>query len=129
VCTKSELQPVDNSNEFHLSTSNTREGARLDIAMNSLWGGRSERCFVDAHVFNPLIVPPCFLPPLRNMRMSSVELMVREFVRLSMLLLHLSSCRQLGGGSLSRSFLQVFGLSLIGYCKWGDEYSVVLGWL
>jgi len=26
----------------------------LDIAANVFWGGRSERCFMDVHVFNPL---------------------------------------------------------------------------
>ena len=38
VCTEPELQPVHNPDEFHLSTSNTQEGARLDIAMNGFWG-------------------------------------------------------------------------------------------
>jgi len=54
VCTEPESQPVNNSDEFHLSTSNIQEGAHFDIAMNSLWGSRSKRCFVDVHVFNSL---------------------------------------------------------------------------
>ena len=29
------------------------QGARLDIAMNGFWGGRTERCFVDVRIFNP----------------------------------------------------------------------------
>ena len=53
VCVEPELQPVDNPDEFPLATSNTQEGARLDVAMNGFWGGRSERCFVDVHIFNP----------------------------------------------------------------------------
>jgi len=53
VCTEPELQSVNNPDEFHLSTSNTQEGAHLDIAMNGFWGGHSERCFVDVCVFNP----------------------------------------------------------------------------
>ena len=48
------MQPVHNPDVFHLSTSNTQEGARLDIAMNGFWGSRSERCFIDVRVFNPL---------------------------------------------------------------------------
>ena len=52
--TEPELQPVHNPDEFHLSTSNTQEGARLDIDMNGFWGSRSERCFIDVRVFNPL---------------------------------------------------------------------------
>ena len=54
VCTEPELQPVHNPDEFHLFTSNTQEGACLDIAMNGFWGSRSERCFIDVRVFNPL---------------------------------------------------------------------------
>ena len=29
------------------------EGARLDVAMNSFWGGRYDRTFVEVRVFNP----------------------------------------------------------------------------
>ena len=54
MCTEPELQPIHNPDEFHFSTSNTQEGARLDIAMNGFWGSRSERCFTDVRVFNPL---------------------------------------------------------------------------
>ena len=35
-------------------TANVQDGARLDIAMNGLWGGRSECVFVDVRIFNPL---------------------------------------------------------------------------
>ena len=45
VCTEPELQPVHKPDEFHLSTSNTQEGACLDIAMNGFWGSRSERFY------------------------------------------------------------------------------------
>ena len=54
VCVEPELQPVNNPEDFSLATSNTQEGACLDIAANGFWGGRSERCFMDVHVFNPL---------------------------------------------------------------------------
>ena len=54
VCVEPELQPAHNPDEFLLATSNTQEGARLDIAENGFWGGRSERCFVGVRVFNPL---------------------------------------------------------------------------
>ena len=36
-----------------LATSNTLEGAHLDVVMNGFWGGQSEICFVDVRVFNP----------------------------------------------------------------------------
>ena len=35
-------------------TANTEDGARVDIAANSFWGGRLERMFLDVRVFNPL---------------------------------------------------------------------------
>ena len=55
VCTEPELQPVNNPDKFCLSTSNTQEGAHLDITMNGYWDGHSERCFVaDVRMFNPL---------------------------------------------------------------------------
>ena len=39
--------------EYSIATSNTQEGACLDVAMNGFWGGQSERWFVDVRVFNP----------------------------------------------------------------------------
>ena len=71
MCVEPELQPVDNLDEFPLATSNTQEGARLDVAMNGFWGGRSERCFVDVCVLIlllPLTVPPLYHLLLRSMK-------------------------------------------------------------
>ena len=44
-----------------------------------------------------------------------------------MLLLHLSSCRQQGGWLTKLVFYK--RLAYLLSAKWGDEYSVVLGWL
>ena len=52
VVVEPELHPVS-PQDFPLSA-NTQEGTCLDIAMNGFWGGRSECCFVDVRVFNPL---------------------------------------------------------------------------
>ena len=52
VVVEPELHPVS-PQDFPLSA-NTQEGTRLDIAMNGFWGGRSECCFADVWVFNPL---------------------------------------------------------------------------
>ena len=139
VCTEPELQPVHNPDEFHLSTSNTQEGACLDIAMNGFWGSRSERCFIDVRVLihlPHLTVLHHFLLPLRSMRISSAELMVREFVRLSMLLLHLSSCWQQGGWLTKPQFsisiwLPSYWLSGVMWCwvGFGAGLALVLSWL
>ena len=91
VCVEPELQPVNNPEDFSLATSNTQEGACLDIAANGLWGGRSERCFMDVRVLTPLplqIVPPLCPPPLRSMRILSAVRMDNAFVRLNALHLH-----------------------------------------
>ena len=47
-----ELQLV--SQQDYPASANIQDGARLDIAINGFWGGRSERCFVDVRVFNLL---------------------------------------------------------------------------
>ena len=44
-------------------TAITTDGARLDIAVNGLWGGRFERTFLDVRVFNP------YAPSNRNTTM------------------------------------------------------------
>ena len=41
------------SEELSGRTAISTNGARLDIAMNGFWGGRSERTFLDVRVFNP----------------------------------------------------------------------------
>ena len=52
VAVEPELQPV--SQQDYPASANIQDGACLDIAMSGFWGGRSERCFVDVRVFNPL---------------------------------------------------------------------------
>ena len=64
VCIKPTLQPTD-SGALTGSSSNTQDGARLDIAANGFWGGRFERTFFDVQVFNP------HAPSNRHPRLSS----------------------------------------------------------
>ena len=52
VCIEPELQPLSGE-IFSNATSNTQDGARLDIAANGFWGGHFERTFFDVRVFNP----------------------------------------------------------------------------
>ena len=51
VCIEPDLQPVEGE-VLSGSSSNTQDGARLDIAANGFWGGRFERTFFDVRVFN-----------------------------------------------------------------------------
>ena len=52
VCTESDLQCTDGG-ALSGSSSNTQDGARLDISANSFWGGHFEYTFFDVRVFNP----------------------------------------------------------------------------
>ena len=51
VCIEPGLQPI--SNEILTgATTNTQDGARLDVAANRFWGGTYEKTFFDVRVFN-----------------------------------------------------------------------------
>ena len=52
MCIEPDLQPLSGE-VLSGSSSNTQDGARLDIAVNGFWGGRFERTFLDVRVFNP----------------------------------------------------------------------------
>ena len=47
-----DLQPLTGET-LSYATSNSQDGARLDIAANGFWGGHYERTFFDVRVFNP----------------------------------------------------------------------------
>ena len=51
VCIEPHLQPITGEC-LSGATANTQNGARLDIAANGLWGGRTERTYFDVRVFN-----------------------------------------------------------------------------
>jgi len=99
VTIEPELQPVGNPDEYSLASSNTQDGAHLDVAMNAFWGGQSERCFIDGRVFNHFLLPINllhFLLPTGSMKASSFVLMVNRLERWNMLLLHLLFYQLLG---------------------------------
>ena len=56
VCNDVRVEPVLQTltgEVFTGRSTNTTDGARLDIAANGFWGGRYEKCFFDVRVFNP----------------------------------------------------------------------------
>ena len=131
VCTEPELQPVHNSDEFHLSTSNTQEGARLDIAMNGFWGSCSERCFIDVCVFNPL-APSNSSSSLsstfkkhENIKRQAYGQRISEVEHASFTPIVMSAT----GVLAHKATVFYKHLASLLSAKWGDEYSVVLGWL
>ena len=52
VMTEPHLQSLSGESLSHHST-NTQDGARLDVAMYGFWGGRFEKAFIDVRIFNP----------------------------------------------------------------------------
>ena len=53
VSTEPELQPLSGETLTY-STSNTQDGARLDVRAEGFWGDRRQSAFFDVRVFNPL---------------------------------------------------------------------------
>ena len=47
-----ELQPVTNES-LSGATTNSQDGARLDISANGVWGGTFEKTYFDVRIFNP----------------------------------------------------------------------------
>ena len=52
VCIEPNLQPTT-SDQLSGATVNSQDGARLDVSVNGVWGGRFEKTFFDVRVFNP----------------------------------------------------------------------------
>ena len=52
VCIEPNLQPTT-SDQLSGATTNSQDGARLDVSANGVWGGRFEKTFFDVRVFNP----------------------------------------------------------------------------
>ena len=131
VCVEPELQPVQHSDEFPLATSNTQDSARLDVAVNGFWGGRSERCFIDVRAFNP------FAPSNSSSSLSSTfrkhekikhrvyGQRVREVEHATFTPIVLATT----GGLAHEATVFYKRLASLLATKWGDDYSVVLGWL
>jgi len=99
----------------------------LGYCSNGFWGGRSERCFMDVRVFNPLA--PSNSSSLSStfkkheccaygQRICEVE---RSLLTPTVL--------SVTGGFAHEASVFYKGLACLLSTKWGDEYSVVLGWL
>ena len=58
VAVEPTLQPLTGERLAHL-TSNTEDGARLDVRAQGFWGDRHQSAFFDVRVFNPLAPSNC----------------------------------------------------------------------
>ena len=125
-----ELQAVCDPGAFSQATANIQEGARLDIAMNGFWGGRTERCFVDVRVFNPYA--PSNAGSItsayrrhENIKRRAYGQRIREVEHASFTPIVMSAT----GGLASEATTFYRRLASLLASKWGDEYCVVMGWL
>ena len=58
VAIEPDLQPLSGET-LSLRTSNSEDGARLDMSAQGFWGDRHERAFFDVRLFNPLAPNNC----------------------------------------------------------------------
>ena len=130
VCIEPGLQPI--SNEILTgATTNTQDGARLDIAANGFWGGTYEKTFLDVRVFNP------HAPSNRRIPLSSCyrkheqtkkrmyEQRCREVEHASFTPLVMSAT----GGLAKEATIFYKRLASMLASKWDTSYSSTLCWL
>ena len=127
VCIEPDLQPIDGV-VLTGSSSNTQDGARLDIAANGFWGGRYERTFFDVRIFNPHAPtnrhPRCYKKhELEKKR--QYEQRVREVEHASFTPLVLS----VTGGMANEASVFYKRLASELATKWDQPYSSTLSWL
>ena len=113
------------------ATSNSQDGARLDIAVNGFWGGRSERTFLDVRVFNPH-APSNQQPSLAScyrkqeaVKKRAYEQRVREIEHASFTPLVLSAT----GGMANQATAFYKRLASRLATKWDQPYSSTMAWL
>ena len=126
VCIEPDLQPIDG--EVLPTSSNTQDGARLDIATNGFWGGQFECTFFDVRVFNPHAPsnrhPHCYRKhKLEKKR--QYEQRVREVEHTSFTPLVLSAT----GGIASEATVFYKRLASCLATKWDQHYSPTMSWL
>lgn len=130
VCIEPEMQPVTGE-VLTGATSNSQDGARLDIAVNGFWGGRSERTFLDVRVFNPH-APSNQQPSLAScyrkqeaVKKRAYEQRVREIEHASFTPLVLSAT----GGMANQATAFYKRLASRLATKWDQPYSSTMAWL
>ena len=134
VCTEVQVEPKLQSvtgEQFQLASSNTEDGAHLDVSVNGFWGGRCERTFLDVKVFNPH-APSNRSPSARaiyrkheNMKKSSYEARIREVEHGSFTPLIFSAT----GGMADKAHVFYKHLASLLSDKWNEKYAAVMGWI
>ena len=129
VCVEPTLQPITGE-VLSNATAISDDGARLDIAANGFWGGRSERAFFDVRVFNPYApsnrqpLPTCYRKH-ENQKKRAYEQRVREVERGSFTPLVLS----LTGGLGNAASVCYKRLASLISAKRDVPYSSTMAWI
>ena len=113
------------------ASSNSQDGARLDIAANGFWGGRYQRTYLDVRVFNPhaasnrqTSVATCYRKH-EAIKKCSYEQRIREVEHSSFTPLVLSAT----GGTAVEATTFYKRLAVCLADKWKQPYSSTLAWL
>ena len=124
------LQPVP-SDTLTGATANHQDGARLDIAANSFWGGTYERTFFDVRVFNPhapsnrhTTLSSCYRKH-EQIKKRAYEQRCREVEHASFTPLVMSAT----GGLANEASTFYKRLASMLASKWDHPYSSTLCWL
>ena len=125
-----DLQPVTGE-MMTGSTSNTNDGARLDIAVNGFWGGRFEKTYMDVRVFNPhapsnrnTSIAQCYRKHEQEKK-RSYDQRIREIEHASFTPLVLSAT----GGLAKQAEVFYKRLASLLASKWDQQYEKTLSWL
>ena len=115
--------------EVHPRTKRNR--ARLDIAANGFWGGRYQRTYFDARVFNPQVpshrqrnLATCYKKQ-ENIKKRAYEQRVREVEHSTFTPLVLSAT----GGMAPQATTFYNRLAACLADKWDQSYSSTVSWL
>ena len=107
------------------------DGARLDISVNGLWGGRHEKTFIDVRIFNPhapsnkkSTLSSCYRNHER-LKKRAYEQRVREIEHASFTPLVLSAT----GGFAREATIFYKRLASLLATKWEQLYSLTIDWL
>ena len=130
VTIEPDLQPLTGETLAGAS-SNTMDGARLDIAVNGFWGGRFEKTYLDVRVFNPHApsnrktdISNCYRRHEAEKK-RAYEQRIREVEHSTFTPLVFSAT----GGMAKQSTTFYKRLASLLAVKWDHSYSSTLSWL
>ena len=129
VSTEPDLQPLS-TETFRSNSTNTQDGARLDIAVNGFWGGGHERTLCDMRVFNPHAPSnsKCPLPNTHKKHEREKNAYARRILEVEHSSFTPLIFSTTGGMASSTTVFYQHLASLLAN-KWGNLYGNTMSWL